>query len=77
VKNYPVARPLFEAAFSDNPEAQYVMSLLYSDQYCSNINRRLADKWYNLARENGWAKIAPAQKDIHATGFSLNGRYVR
>ena len=77
VKNYPVARPLFEAAFSDNPEAQYVMSLLYSDQYCSNINRRLADKWYNLARENGWAKIAPAQKDIHATGFSLNGIYIR
>ena len=77
MKNFSVAKPLFEAAFSGHPEAQYVMSLLYSDQYCSYINRRLADKWYNLARENGWTEIAPAQKDIRATGFSLNGKYVR
>ena len=68
---FHLGRPIFEAAFAGNPEAQYVMSIFYRDGYCITPNLRLADEWYNRAKANGWQKIAPAKKDIHIESYAL------
>ena len=68
---FPLGRPIFEAAFAGNPEAQYVMSIFYRDDYCITPNLRLADEWYNRAKANGWQNIAPAKKDIHIESYAL------
>ena len=64
LKNFPWGRQIYQAAFAGNPEAQYVMSLFYQDNYCITASYRLAEQWYKRARANGWLEIAPAKKDV-------------
>ena len=65
-KLWPFAGKIFKAAAAGNPEACYVMHLIYSD---GNFNFREPDFhwgeiWYKKAVANGWTEIAPDKEDI-------------
>ena len=65
-KLWPFAGKIFKAAAAGNPEACYVMHLIYSD---GNFNFREPDFhwgeiWYKKAVANGWLEIAPDKEDI-------------
>ena len=65
-KLWPFAGKIFKAAAAGNPEACYVMHLIYSD---GNFNFREPDFhwgeiWYKKAVVNGWLEIAPDKEDI-------------
>lgn len=60
----PFAKRLFAAAWSGNPEAQYVMHLLYSTYSCfSNTNPRKARYWLSEASRNGWRPFEKLRMD--------------
>ena len=63
-RNFPWGKTIYQAAFADQPEAQYVMSLLYRDNYCLSPDLTLSEKWYLRAVSNGWLEMAPAKKDV-------------
>ena len=64
-RNFPWGKPIYDAAFAGNPEAQYAMSLLYRDGYCFQGARfRQAYEWYQRAMKSGWLEIAPAKRDV-------------
>ena len=76
-ERYPYIRHLFVAADNNNPEAQYVLHLMYSDAILFNYcDYRRADIWYQRAVSNGWLDLAPDKDDIKLTGFDfpLNNR---
>ena len=65
-KLWPFAGKIFKAAAAGNPEACYVIHLIYSD---GNFNFREPDFhwgeiWYKKAVANGWTEIAPDKEDI-------------
>ena len=68
---FPWANRIYEAAQNENPEAEYVMSLIYRDGYCIVPDIRLAEIWYKRAISHNWLQIAPAKKDICIEGFNL------
>ena len=66
-KQWPFARKIFKAAAAGNPEACYVMHLLYSDgnfNLFHELDLRRAERWYKKAAANGWLEIAPDKEDI-------------
>jgi hypothetical protein len=76
-ERYPYIRHLFVAADNNNPEAQYVLHLMYSDAILFNYcDYRRATIWYQRAISNGWLDLAPDKEDIKLTGFDfpLNNR---
>ena len=76
-ERYPSIRHMFVAADNNNPEAQYVLHLMYSDAILFNYcDYRRADIWYQRAISNGWLDLAPDKDDIKLTGFDfpLNNR---
>ena len=76
-ERYPYIRHMFVAADNNNPEAQYVLHLMYSDAILFNYcDYRRADIWYQRAVSNGWLDLAPEKDDIKLTGFDfpLNNR---
>lgn len=63
-------KPIFDAAFRGNAEAQYAMSLFYRDGIGTAWpDRRLSDAWYRRAVDSGWLRIAPATKDVNIKIF--------
>ena len=66
-EQWPFARRLLLAAAAGNPEACYVMHLIYVD---GNFNLfhtpdfRRSEQWYKKAVANGWLAMAPDKDDI-------------
>ena len=64
-EHYPWGKPIFDAAFRGNAEAEYVMSLFYRDGIGTSVaDYSLSEKWYRQAVRDGWLAIAPAKKDV-------------
>lgn len=65
MRKFPCGKRIFDAAWEGNPEAQYVMSLLYRNinHYFASSDVARASEWYKKACENGWREIAEP-KDI-------------
>ena len=77
-KQYAWGKPIYEAAVKGNPEAQYIMSLFYSDSVCTfGTDMRRSNEWYKRAVESGWLEIAPDKGSMQIAGFPLpkNKRY--
>ena len=71
-EHWPCGGRIFVAAERGEPEAQYVMHLLYSDGYCFNRrDYRRSGAWYGLAVKNGWRKLVQEQENIRLMGFKL------
>lgn len=60
MRKFPCGKRIFDAAWEGNPEAQYVMSLLYRNinHYFASSDVARASEWYKKACENGWREIA-------------------
>lgn len=64
-EHYTWGKPIFDAAFQGNAEAEYVMSLFYRDGIGTfGADYSLSEKWYRQAVRDGWLAIAPAKKDV-------------
>lgn len=72
-EHYPLGKRIYDAAWGGNPEAQYVMSVFYSDEagLFSFGDRRLSWIWYAKACENGWLETKAAKTDIRLEGFPI------
>lgn len=69
--DFPCCRGIFDAAWSGNPEAQYVMSLLYRDEnFFTRCDAKRSAAWYKKACENGWREIMPDKEDVSLEGLS-------
>ena len=52
---FPLGERIYDAAFSGNAEAQYVLSRMYRDDFCFHyFNIDKSNRWYKKALENGW-----------------------
>ena len=69
-ERYSLGKRIYDAAWAGNPEAQYVMSVFYSEHFAFGPVRRLAWSWYSKACENGWLETEAAKADIRLEGFS-------
>ena len=66
-KQWPYARRIFDAAAADNPEAQYVMHLIYADGNFNLFNEpdyNRSQQWYKKSVENGWLEQRPNKNDV-------------
>ena len=64
-QHYAWGKPIFDAAFDGNAEAEYVMSLFYRGHIGSAYSDyRRSENWYKKAVAHGWLDISPAQKDV-------------
>ncbi len=70
-EHFPLGKRIYDAAWAGNPEAQYVMSVFYSEEAgrFSFGDRRLSWLWYTKACENGWLETKTAKTGIRLEGF--------
>ncbi|SFT78155.1 hypothetical protein SAMN02910356_02083 [Selenomonas sp. GACV-9] len=64
---WPFAAKIFQAAEAGEPEAQYVMHLLYADGNFGGFPQpyyRQSAAWYQKALDNGWRLTAPFVDDV-------------
>ncbi len=69
--DFPCCRGIFDAAWAGDPEAQYVMSLIYRDEnFFTHCDARRSAVWYGKACENGWRDVMPDKEDVSLDGLS-------
>ena len=63
-RRLPSGRRIFDAAWVGEPEAQYVISLLYRDGNFFTGSAARAEAWRKSAYDNGWREVRPDRRDI-------------